>query len=143
MNTQMGTFRQRLGVNPYGDAGKVLSAFIRGYTDQGDMRPDHVAGNFGQGGHFNYSQSSWGREFGINANLYENFHAGLVLGNADSRQRLADGGVGENRLNGATVGGYATWYVPGSFYVDFNARKMGADIRSMSAAGLMLSLIHI
>ena len=139
MNTQMGTFRQRLGVNPYGDAGKVLSAFIRGYTDQGDMQPDHLAGNFGQGGHFNYSQSSWGREFGINANLFENLHAGLVLGNADSRQRLADGGVGENRLNGATVGGYATWYVPGSFYVDFNARKMGADIRSTSAAGLLTS----
>ena len=142
MNSQMGTFRQRLGVNPYGDAGKVLSAFIRGYTDQGDMRPGHLAGNFGQGGHFNYSQASWGREFGINANLFENFHAGLVLGNADSRQRLTDGGMGESRLNGATIGGYATWYVPGSFYVDFNVRQMGADIRSMSAAGVMTSRAH-
>ncbi|MDE2407543.1 MAG: hypothetical protein KGL91_06755 [Xanthomonadaceae bacterium] len=139
MNTQMGTFRQRLGVNPYGDPGKVLSAFVRGYTDQGDMKPGHFAANFGQGGHFNYRQASWGREIGVNANLFENLHAGLVLGNADSRQRLTDGGVGENRLSGATVGGYLTWYVPNSFYVDFNARKMGADIRSTSAAGVLTS----
>jgi outer membrane autotransporter protein len=139
MNTQMGTFRQRLGVNPYGDAGKVLSAFVRVYNEQGDMKPGHMAANFGQGGHFNYNQASWGREVGVNANLFENLHAGLVLGNADSRQRLTDGGMGENRLNGATVGGYVTWYVPGGFYVDFNARKMGADIRSTSAAGQLTS----
>ena len=37
------------------------------------------------------------------------------------------------------MGGYVTLYVPGGFYVDFNARKMGADIRSTSAAGLLTS----
>ncbi len=142
LNSQVGTFRQRLGVNPYGDTGKVLSAFVRFYNDQGDMRPGHLAGNFGQGGHFNYNQSSWGREVGVNANLAGNFHAGLVLGNADSRQRLTDGGVGENRMDGMTVGGYATWYVPNGFYVDLTARQMAVDIRALSVAGLMDSRAH-
>ncbi|WP_374248407.1 hypothetical protein [Thermomonas sp.] len=142
LNSQVGTFRQRLGVNPYGDTGKVLSAFVRFYNDQGDMRPGHVASNFGQGGHFNYNQSSWGREVGVNANLADNFHAGLVLGNADSRQRLTDGGVGENRMDGMTVGGYATWYVPNGFYVDLTARQMAVDIRALSVAGVMNSRAH-
>lgn len=143
MNSQMGTFRQRLGVNPYGDAGKVLSAFVRLYSDQGNMEPTHISSNFGSGGHFNFEQSTWGREFGINANLFGNFHAGLVLGNADSTQRLTDGGVGENRMNGMTVGGYLTWYVPEGFYVDFTARQMAADIHLTSSAGIMASRAHV
>lgn len=142
LNTQVGTFRQRLGVNPYGDAGKVLSAFVRGYTEQGDMQLAHTAGNFGQGGNFNSNQTSWGHEVGINANLTGNFHAGLTFGNADSRQRLIDGGVGENRLDGSTFGAYATWYVPGGFYVDLSGRWMATDIRTMSAAGTMASRAH-
>lgn len=142
LNTQVGTFRQRLGVNPYGDAGKVLSAFVRGYTEQGDMQLAHTAGNFGQGGNFNSNQTSWGHEVGINANLAGNFHAGLTFGNADSRQRLIDGGVGENRLDGSTFGAYATWYVPGGFYVDLSGRWMATDIRTMSAAGTMASRAH-
>ncbi len=137
--TQTGTFRQRLGVNPYGDQGKVLSAFVRYYQNSGDVRPDHVALNFGQGGNFNYDQNVWGREVGVNANLFSNFHAGLVFGNADSRQNLTDGGVGQNRFDGTTVGGYVTWYVPGGWYVDASVRKMAADILSYSAAGVISS----
>ncbi|MEO6227993.1 MAG: hypothetical protein ABIO61_09110, partial [Thermomonas sp.] len=135
LNSQVGTFRQRLGVNPYGDAGKVMSAFVRMYTDEGDVTPQHAAANFGQGGNFDYNQSSWGRELGINANLTTNLHAGLVLGTADSRQRLIHGG-GENRMDGMTWGAYATWYVPHGFYVDLSGRWMAADVRSMSAAGV-------
>lgn len=138
LNSQVGTFRQRLGVNPYGDAGKVLSAFMRVYTDQGDVNPTHTAGNFGQGGNFAYEQASWGREFGVNANLFGNFHAGVVMGNADSRQRLADG-VGQNRMNGSTFGAYATWYVPEGLYVDLSGRWMGAEIRSESAGANLQS----
>ncbi len=138
LNSQVGTFRQRLGVNPYGDAGKVLSAFMRVYTDQGDVNPTHTAGNFGQGGNFAYEQASWGREFGVNANLFGNFHAGVVMGNADSRQRLADG-VGQNRMEGSTFGAYATWYVPEGLYVDLSARWMGAEIRSESVGANLQS----
>jgi outer membrane autotransporter protein len=138
LNSQVGTFRQRLGVNPYGDAGKVMSAFVRFYSDQGDVNPTHAASNFGQGGNFAYEQTSWGREFGINANLFGNFHAGVVLGNADSRQRLTDG-VGENRMNGTSFGAYATWYVPEGLYVDLSGRWMGADIRSNSTGANLQS----
>ena len=34
LNAQVGTFKQRMGVNPYGDAGKVMSAVFRTYTTE-------------------------------------------------------------------------------------------------------------
>ena len=142
LNAQVGTFRQRLGVNPYGDPGKVMSGFVRFYTDEGDVNPQHLASNFGQGGNFAYDQTTWGREVGVNANLFGNFHAGVVLGTADSRQRLTGTGVGENRMDGMTWGAYATWYEPEGFYVDLTGRWMAADIRSTSAAGVLESRAH-
>ncbi|TXH17135.1 MAG: hypothetical protein E6R00_04905 [Gammaproteobacteria bacterium] len=141
LNSQVGTFRQRLGFNPYGDAGKVMSAFVRYYTSNGDLRQAHTAANFGQGGNFNFDQSSWGTEVGVNANLFGNFHAGLVLGQADSRQRLIDG-YGTSRMDGKTVGGYATWYAPGGLYVDLSTRQMAMDIFATSAAGVLQSRAH-
>ena len=141
LNSQVGTFRQRLGVNPYGDADKVMNAFVRFYTSEGDLDPAHHAGNFGQAGSFGFAQSNWGREVGINANLPANLHAGIVLGNADSRQRL-NAGTGENRMDGTTVGAYATWYAPGGFYVDLSGRWMASDIRSTTAAGVMAGRVH-
>jgi hypothetical protein len=142
LNSQVGTFRQRLGVNPYGDAGKVMSAFVRVYTSEGDVDQAHVAANFGQGGNFAYDLSSWGREVGVNANLFGNFHAGVVLGTADSRQRLTGAGVGQNRMDGMTWGAYATWYVPQGFYVDLTHRQMAVDVESTSIAGLLQSRAH-
>ncbi len=141
MNAQVGTFRQRLGVNPYGDAGKVMSAFVRVYADQGDVSQKH-ASNFGNGGYFDFDTASWGREVGVNANLFGNFHAGLVLGNMDGRQRLT-GGAGESRMHAMTVGGYLTWYVPNGWYVDFSARQMAPDIHLSSSAGTMSSRAHV
>lgn len=141
LNSQIGTFRQRLGVNPYGDADKVMNAFVRFYTSEGDLAPAHHAANFGQGGSFGFAQSNWGREVGVNANLPGNLHAGIVLGNADSRQRL-NAGTGENRMDGTTVGAYATWYAPGGFYVDLSGRWMASDIRSTTAAGVMAGRVH-
>ncbi|MEF9978239.1 MAG: hypothetical protein RR834_07065 [Thermomonas sp.] len=142
LNDQVGTFRQRLGVNPYGDAGKVMSAFVRVYTSEGDVDQAHVAANFGQGGNFAYDQTSWGREVGVNANLFGNFHAGVVLGTADSRQRLTGAGMGQNRMDGMTWGAYATWYVPQGFYVDLTHRQMAVDVESTSAAGLLQTRAH-
>lgn len=137
INSQMGTFRQRLGVNPYGDEGKLLSAFFRSYRDEGDVSPTHAAANFGQNGSFDFSQTVSGSEVGINANVFGDFHAGLVLGNADGRQRLAGEGAGETRMDGMTIGAYATWYVPQGFYVDLAARKMTADVELRSAGTAM------
>ena len=139
---QVGTFKQRMGVNPYGDAGKVMSAFFRTYTSEGDVNPVHASGNFGQGGNFAYDQSVWGREVGINANLSGNFHAGVVLGTADGRQRLTGEGVGSNRMDGMTWGLYATWFAPQGFYVDVSGRWMAVDIVSTSAAGQLSNRAH-
>ncbi|RZI99141.1 MAG: autotransporter outer membrane beta-barrel domain-containing protein [Rubrivivax sp.] len=111
------------------------------YTDDGDVSQKYAAGNLGSGGNFDFSQATWGREVGVNANLYGNLHAGLVFGSADSRQRLVDG-IGENRMDGSTFGAYATWYVPQGFYVDLSGRWMAADIRSISSVGTMPSRVH-
>jgi len=142
LNAQIGTLRQRLGVNPYGDEGKVMSAFVRFYTSEGDVSPDHVAANFGQGGNFNYDLRTSGREVGVNANLFEGFHAGVTLGTADGRQSLTGAGIGQNRLDGMTWGAYATWFSPGGFYVDLSGRWMAVDVDSTSAAGNLVSRAH-
>jgi hypothetical protein len=142
LNAQVGTFKQRMGVNPYGDAGKVMSAFFRTYTSEGDVRPKHTMADFGQGGNFDYDQSVWGREFGVNANLFGNLHAGLVLGSAEGRQRLTGKGVGQNRMDGMTWGMYATWLVPQGFYVDVSGRWMAVDVRSTSVAGTLATRAH-
>ncbi len=142
MNAQIGTLRQRLGANPYGDAGKVMSAFVRFYSSEGDVSPEHVAANFGQGGNFNHDLSTWGREVGVNANLFEGFHAGVTLGSADGRQRLTGAGIGQNRMDGMTWGAYATWFAPQGFYVDLSGRWMAVDVDSMSAAGTLQSRAH-
>lgn len=142
LNAQVGTFKQRMGVNPYGDDGKVLSAFFRTYTSEGDVEPAHVAANFGQGGNFAYDQSIWGREVGVNANLHGNFHAGITLGTADGRQRLTGNGVGQNRMDGMTWGWYATWFAPQGFYVDVSGRQMAVDVLSTSAAGQLQTRAH-
>ncbi len=142
MNAQIGTLRQRLGVNPYGDAGKVMSAFVRFYSSEGDVSPDHVAANFGQGGNFDYDLSTWGREVGVNANLFGDFHAGVTLGTADGRQRLTGAGMAQNRMDGMTWGAYATWFAPQGFYVDLSGRWMAVDVVSISAAGNLQSRAH-
>jgi outer membrane autotransporter protein len=142
LNAQVGTLKQRMGVNPYGDAGKVMSAFFRTYTSEGDVDPAHVAANFGQGGNFGYDQSVWGREVGVNANLFGNFHAGLTLGTADGRQRLTGAGVGSNRMDGMTWGLYATWFAPQGFYVDVSGRWMAVDVVSTSAGGQHQTRAH-
>jgi outer membrane autotransporter protein len=142
LNAQVGTFKQRMGVNPYGDDGKVMSAFFRTYTSEGDVNPAHMAANFGQGGNFAFDQTTWGREVGVNANLHGNVHAGITLGSADGRQRLTGNGVGSNRMDGMTWGVYATWFAPQGFYVDVSGRWMAVDVVSTSAAGQMQSRAH-
>lgn len=138
VNAQMGTFRQRLGFNPYGGAGQVLNAFVRFQTSEGDITPSHMSGNFGNAGNFDFNLSSWGREFGINANFTENLHAGLVFDKADGRQRL-NAGAGENRMKGTAVGGYVTWHVPDGWYVDLSTRSMAVDVDAITVSGVTRS----
>ena len=141
LDAQVGTFRQRMGVNPHGDPGKVLGAFFRAWSDQGDVEPTHFADNFAQGGDFAYDQHATGEEVGIDAAFSANFHAGLVLGNADGHQRLADG-AGSNRMDGTTWGAYATWFAPRGFYLDLSGRWMSLDVASTSSDGRVHGRAH-
>jgi outer membrane autotransporter protein len=134
LDAQVGTFRQRMGVNPYGDDDKVLSAFFRAWNSDGDVDPTHVADNFGQGGDFGYDLRASGREVGVNAHLSANVHVGVVLGDSDGHQRV-DGGAGSNRMDGSTFGVYATWFAPQGFYIDLSNRWMAVDVTSTSTAG--------
>lgn len=142
LNAQMGTFKQRMGANPYGDDGKVMSAFLRAYASEGNVDPTHVAANFGQGGNFAYDQSVWGREVGVNAHLSGNLHAGLTFGSADGRQRLSGAGVGSSRMDDTTWGVYATWLAPQGAYVDASARWMAMDVATHSGMGQSQARAH-
>lgn len=142
LNAQVGTLRQRLGSNPYGDAGQVLSAFVRYYSDQNTVNPTHLASDFGPGGHFDYDLTSWGSELGVNANLTDQLHVGLTVGAADGRQHLTGAGVDSNRLHGMSWGWYATWVAPQGFYLDVSGRWMAADVRSTAVAGSYQTRTH-
>lgn len=142
LDAQVGTFKQRMGVNPFGDPGKVLSAFFRTYASEGDVDPTHVANNFGQGGNFAYHQNVTGNEVGINANLTADLHVGMTLGHADGRQRATAAGVGSNRMDGMTLGAYASWFSPRGYYLDLSGRWMGVDVMSASSAGSLKTRAH-
>ena len=135
-HVQIGSLRQRIGAGMLEDPERRVGVFLRGYAAQGDVDPGHQALDFDQGGNFLHEQSSWGRELGVGVRLVEHLHAGLLFGKADSRQRLAGPGVGENRFSGNSQGAYLTWYQPNGAYLDLSARSMDADIRSTSPVGL-------
>jgi outer membrane autotransporter protein len=141
LDAQVGTFRQRMGVDPYGGDDKVLSAFFRAWNSDGDVDPTHVADNFGQGGDFAYDLRASGREVGVNAHLSANVHVGVVLGDSDGRQRV-DGGAGSNRMDGSTFGVYATWFAPQGFYIDLSNHWMAVDVTSTSVAGRVNGRAH-
>jgi outer membrane autotransporter protein len=142
LDAQIGTFKQRMGVNPFGDPGKVLSTFFRTYASEGDVDPTHVASNFGQGGDFTYHQNVTGNEVGINANLSANFHAGMTLGHADGRQHPIAADIGSNRMDGMTLGAYASWFSPRGYYFDLSGRWMAVDVVSASSAGALKTRVH-
>ncbi len=106
MNSEVGTWRQRMGVltpTPQGSVG----LWTRAFDDSGTVNPGHIAGNFGQGGNFSFDQTNSGEEIGADFAISSNFTAGLMLGNAQSNQHLDGTGVGRNRISGDTRGAYA------------------------------------
>ena len=134
MSSQVGSWRQRMG---------VINSIVRGrfgvwarlFKDDGVVDPNHAAGNFGQRGNFAYDQDNSGTEVGIDLGINEQISAGLLLARADSSQRLTAVGAGSNRIEGDTVGVYATWISPSGFYLDASYRRMGFDAKVRSVAG--------
>jgi hypothetical protein len=57
MNSQVGTWRQRMGVIDSFNKGSV-ALWARVFTDKGSFSPEHDAGNFGNGGNFDWDQKN-------------------------------------------------------------------------------------
>jgi outer membrane autotransporter protein len=136
INSQVGTWRQRMGVLPAkGQDAVGLSPWIRFFSDKGEVDPTHTA-NFGAGGNFRYDQSNTGNEFGVNVNIRGGLNIGLLLANSEGTQRLLDPGVGTNRMDGSAFGLYTTWIGSNGFYVDTSYRWLDFDVDLTSEAGL-------
>lgn len=135
MNSEIGTWRQRMGVldpTPRGSIG----AWVRVFSDSGAVDPTHVANNFGQGGNVAFDQDDSGQELGVDFGIADGFSVGLMLGKAQASQHLHDTlGVGRNQIDGDTRGLYATWVGTSGFYLDASYRQMRFDARLDSAVG--------
>ncbi|MDB6163911.1 MAG: hypothetical protein JWL98_1343 [Xanthomonadaceae bacterium] len=134
MNSQVGTWRQRMGVI---DKTKThgFSLWARTFTDSGTINPGHVASTFGQGGNFTFDQRNDGGEAGADFGINDQFSVGLLAGQARATQHLNQTGIGSTKIDGDTSGVYATWFSPNGFYVDTSFRHMTFDARLDSAAG--------
>ncbi|MEO6927075.1 MAG: autotransporter outer membrane beta-barrel domain-containing protein, partial [Rhodanobacter sp.] len=130
VNSQIGTWRQRMGVVPeVGEFG--LAPWVRLFSDSGDVNLAR-SGNFGPGGSDAFHQSNHGMEVGFDMRLVKHLSVGLVLGSADGTQNMA-GSVGSNRLYSTTTGFYATWLSENHFYIDVSQRWNNVQVRMRSA----------
>ena len=135
MNSETGTWRQRVGVlapQPQGSVG----AWVRGFSNSGTVDPTHFANNFGQGGNVAFAQDDSGLELGVDFGIADGFSAGLLLGKAQASQHLSGASnAGRNSIDANTVGAYATWIGANGVYVDASYRQMHFDARLDSFAG--------
>ena len=134
MNSEVGTWRQRMGVLTPTAQGSV-GLWARAFDDSGTVNPGHIAGNFGQEGNFSFDQTNSGQEIGVDFAISQNLSAGLILGNAQATQHLDGTGDGRNRISGDTRGAYATWMGSGGFYLDASYRSMSFDARLDTGEG--------
>ena len=140
VNSQIGTWRQRMGVIPEkreGDAG--LGLWLRVFNDQGEVDPAHVSANFAQNGGLRFDQSNSGQEVGMNVNPTGGFNFGLLLGKSEGSQHLIGPRVGSDRISADTAGLYGTWISPKGYYVDASYRWIDFDAVLRSAGGEQLT----
>lgn len=135
MTSQIGTWRQRMGVVPEPADDRKVSAFLRTFYDKGDISPDARAFNFGQAGNFDYQQTNSGTEVGINFEPAAGFNIGALLGKSRGKQDLTGGGHGSDKLDADVYGFYGTWIAQSGFYIDTSYRAMRFDAKLDSAAG--------
>ena len=134
MTSQVGTWRQRMGVIETMAKGG-LNLWARVFQDEGTIEPALVESNFGQGGNFAFDQKNSGTEVGVDFALTDTFSVGLLLAQADAKQTLNGAGSGSSRIEGDTVGVYGTVLSPGGFYLDTSYRRMNFDARVSSTGG--------
>jgi outer membrane autotransporter protein len=135
VNSQVGTWRQRMGViDAFHDGGIALWARI--WRDKGGFSPGHHAG-FGDAGNFDWSQKNSGAEAGIDFAVTDEFSLGLLVGKSQADTHLKGAGAGSTGVDADTWGLYGTWISPGGFYLDASWRWLDFDADLDSAAGAM------
>jgi outer membrane autotransporter protein len=136
MSTQVGTWRQRMGVIDSFNKGAV-ALWARVFHDKGSFSPDHEAFNFGNGGNFDWDQTNSGVEAGIDFAVTDEFSLGLLVAKSDADTHLDSPGVGHAEIDAETWGVYGTWISPNGFYLDASYRWMDFDVDLSSVAGNM------
>ena len=136
MNSQVGTWRQRMGVIDSFSKG-AIGLWARVFTDKGSFSPEHAADNFGNGGNFDWEQKNSGVEAGIDFSVTDEFSLGLLVAKSEADVHLDNPGVGSSDLDADTWGVYGTWISPNGFYLDASYRWMSFDVDLNSVAGAM------
>ena len=135
IDTGVGTWRERMGLNPELADGRVgLGPWVRAYSRRGDLEARQDGGNFDQGGPLALRQSTNGTEVGFDAHVGGGVHAGVFVGRMHGTTRTADSA---DRLRGGVSGVYASWFAPQGFYVDLSHRWMDFTVDTLSAGGPM------
>jgi outer membrane autotransporter protein len=131
-NSQVGTWRQRMGVIDSFRT-NAASLWARVFNDKGGFTPEHAAANFGAGGNFDWSQTNSGVEAGMDFALSGQFSLGLLLARTEADTRLRSPGVGSAGLDAESWGLYATWISPKGWYLDASNRwtSFDADLDSV------------
>jgi len=135
INSQVGTWRQRMGVLPQKRSNMLgVSPWVRFFSDNGTVNASHTS-NFGGTGAFSYDQSTTGRELGMNLDFDNGLNTGLLLAKADGSEHLRGSGVGSDHIDSSTFGAYGTWISQRGFYVDASYRWIDLDAHLKSAGG--------
>jgi outer membrane autotransporter protein len=134
MNSQVGTWRQRIGAIDKSDKGGA-SLWARLFQDKGTINPDHAAANFGQGGNFGFDQNNSGSEVGADVGINDEFSIGVLAAKSDASQHLSGPRAGSSKITADTYGIYGTWISPSGFYLDGSYRWTSFTTKMSSAAG--------
>ncbi len=133
MASQVGTFRQRMGVfSQLGDSDK--GAWVRVFGDKGTITPDAQLDNLPASNNFAFDQTNQGVEAGVNALVTDGFYLGASLSKSRGKQDLANG-FGDDDIDGTTVGGYVTWLGQNGMYADVSYRWMHFEADMTSFGG--------
>jgi outer membrane autotransporter protein len=141
INAQTGTWRQRMGVID-GYNRHALSLWARVFSEKGSFSPDHVNGNFGPGGNFDWDQRNRGFEAGADLALTDQFSLGAMVARGESDIDLASPGVGSMELDADTFGVYGTWIASSGWYFDASYRWVSFEAELTSSMGLKRSAGH-
>ncbi|MFL6591707.1 MAG: hypothetical protein ACJ8GK_03230 [Luteimonas sp.] len=136
INTQVGTYRQRMGVMPEKRSDMAgLGPWLRYFSDSGTVKASHVADNFGGTGTFSFDQTTTGHELGMNVAFDNGFNTGVLLAKAQGAEHLTGTGVGSDHIDSTAFGVYGTWFSHNGFYVDASYRWLDFDAHLKSPGG--------